>query len=619
MRGALVVLLVAAMAVQVFAASSMGVPVLQGSNIETVSSGKLIYKFDLSHGGALYDLSTNCSDFLVKSVGADRGGTQQVTDLHAVLWDIITAGESDRWEGYAADRIATMNILEDNENYTRLEITYTMDSSTPFNGLKVVKIYTIYKDTFYADIEYRLINTGDEPVKLDVSDTWGRASGLMIEMVAKLGADSGDDKQIVVVNRNGTLEYATYTAGSSWSGSKPGAPLTYPGSIELIGIFDNQTGDAAPSPWGFAILLRMMNNTISDTYTVWLEAGTGGAANIVNRIEFAAITLQPGEEHRYYMRLYAGPIYRDTMKKAGFLDVYNVIENPAYPSQPPCSGQALPQNVKTTLNIEFTGPAKFPNAAVKVYQDDTLLYALPINDTQMELGFPSEGRYVLEVSPSSGLTVDGRGRFIFLSWVLPDGSSVTEPRVTVDIRNGDVVTAKFKIVPIVPVYVELVTPDNALLPEQAENITVKIYDSTGQLVFSYTSTADDIASRNVTVKAEGIPGLEPGTYVVELPATAGIYEFRGLKVNGKEVAFSKTGDKVRATFNVPETGVDKIEVAAIYSISGKAAGVSYTTWIIVIAAAIVLGILGFMYQKKKAVSTGPAKPAQPQQGAGGAQ
>lgn len=574
--------------------------VTESDNTVTVTGSYLKITWDLEHGGAIQNIQPVCSDFrntLVgkKGIGADRGGGGMPT-IHTVLWDLITSG--DPWYGPAVTAPATYEVLEETPNYTTIRITYTLGEDTPFPGLRVVKTYRVYNESFIIDFNMTLINTGTSQIVVDVSQAWGRPSGPMIEMAALIG-NKQDEYQFMLFN-DGTIE--SYYQGSSWGGA-PGGPVSVNGTLKGIGIYDNTTD---PSPWGFMIALFMVDeNTVSKTSYVWFETGAGGAANTIIRVEFAPLTLDPGESEEYHMRIYAGPLHKEYLiKEAGFTEKQytTYFFNPEFSPKIPCKAVEVELKYPVTVKVVTEGGTGIPKAAISVIDCFTgaPYVQAEIESNQFMIKIPySNSTYTLEVSPETGVTRDGYGEFVFISWLLPNGTEVIESKINVTLKEGDTITLKFRIKPLAKLIILFVSPDGSYLPQQAETINFTVLGVAGELIFKGSSGP---TSRNITVLDQSVspprPGLRtPGTYVVQVPLKAGVYTLEKIMLGDMELQYIKIGDKAQATFTLDQAGTYELKV--IYSTGGIAGGGGgLLIWIIVIAALVAIIIIALLFKKR---------------------
>lgn len=572
-------------------------------NTVTVTESYLKITWDLDHGGAIQNIQPVCSDFkntpvAKKGIAADRGGLAgKESTIHAVMWDIIS--DNNPWEGYAVYAKASYEVLKETPNYTTIQITYTLPDDSPFAGLKVIKTYRVYNDSFIMDFNMTLTNTGTNPVTIDLSDAWGRPSGPMIELVSLMGSKQ-DEYQFMLFN-NGKLE--SYYQGSSWGGA-PGGPVKVDGTLKGIGIYDNTTD---PSPWGFMIALFMADDeTVSKTSYVWFETSAGGAQNTIIRVEFKPLTLNPGDSEEYHMKIYAGPLHREYLvREAGFTEQQykTFFYNPAFSPKIPCRVVAVELKYPVNVKIVTEGGTGVPKAAISVYDyySGTPYVQTEIESNEFTIKIPyNNATYTLEISPQTGTTRDGYGEFVFKSWILPNGTEITGSKINVTLKEGDTITLKFRIRPLAKLVILFVSPDGSYLPQQAETINFTILGSAGELLFKGSSAP---TSRNITALDQSVspprPGFKvPGTYVIQVPLKAGVYTLSKIMIDDTELQYTIIGDKAQATFTLDQAGEHELKV--VYSTGGiTGGGGGLLIWIIVVAALIVIIIIALLLKKKK--------------------
>ncbi|ABN70488.1 hypothetical protein Smar_1397 [Staphylothermus marinus F1] len=572
-------------------------------NTVTVTESYLKITWDLDHGGAIQNIQPVCSDFkntpvAKKGIAADRGGLAgKESTIHAVMWDIIS--DNNPWEGYAVYAKASYEVLKETPNYTTIQITYTLPNDSPFAGLKVIKTYRVYNNSFIVDFNMTLTNTGTNPVTIDLSDAWGRPVGPMIELVSLMGSKQ-DEYQFMLFN-NGKLE--SYYQGSSWGGA-PGGPVKVDGTLKGIGIYDNTTD---PSPWGFMIALFMADDeTVSKTSYVWFETSAGGSQNTIIRVEFKPLTLNPGDSEEYHMKIYAGPLHREYLvKEAGFTEQQykTFFYNPAFSPKIPCRVVAVELKYPVNVKIVTEGGTGVPKAAISVYDyySGTPYVQTEIESNEFTIKIPyNNATYTLGISPQTGTTRDGYGEFIFKSWILPNGTEITGSKINVTLKEGDTITLKFGIRPLAKLVILFVSPDGSYLPQQAETINFTILGSAGELLFKGSSAP---TSRNITALDQSVspprPGFKvPGIYVIQVPLKAGVYTLSKIMIDNTELQYTIIGDKAQATFTLDQAG--KHELKVVYSTGGiTGGGGGLLIWIIVVAALIAIIIIALLLKKKK--------------------
>jgi len=552
-----------------------------------VDNGFIRIVWDLEHGGAIKNIVCTCPDFRGTPVGskgsfAVRGGGGMPA-IETVLWDLITTGSP--WYGPAVTTPAEYRVVEQTENYTVIEISYT--TGDPLPGLRVVKRYGIRANSFTVDFNMTLINTGTSPLTIDVSGAWGRASGPMLEMVGAF-ADPSDEMRFIMY-RNGTVE--TYEPAASW------ISIRVTSDLRAIGIYESTS---KPSPWGFMLALFMADDgTIDKTSYVWFEQNAGGQPNILIRVEFQPVTLNPGESVEYRMKLYAGPIHYDYLKELVAREWFDrVFYSPELSPRKPCVAAAIQLLYSVDVELEVAGGA-VPKTTVILEDPHTgsVYNQVEVNATSFKLGMPfSNTLYRIRVEPTTGLTVDGLGKFKFIGFTLPDGTYIEEPVVEAILSDGDKLKLKFRIEPLARLELYFVTPDMLDLPDQAGNINFSVYTSLYELVYSDVSKP---GFRSITVKdartTPPTPGLNvPETYIVRIPVKAGVYTLERVLLNDRELRFSVIGDQAQVAVTLEEGGVYQLKL--VYS-AGVGAG--FIAWVAIIAVLAVVVIIAFILKARR--------------------
>ncbi|OYT41012.1 MAG: hypothetical protein B6U89_00465, partial [Desulfurococcales archaeon ex4484_58] len=566
----------------------------------TASDNKLIVDndflkitWDLANGGAIQNIVAIHKDFSGTPVAREgikstRSGGGMPT-IETVMWDIITTG--DPWYGLAIGASANYEVLEETENYTLLRITYSLPD--PLSGLKVVKTYRVWNASFIIEFNMTLINEGGSQIVLNLSDAWGRPVGPMVELVAKIGEPDNDMRFVWLTDNNIT----TVPRGASGIDFQA---FDYHGMVKGVGIYDAST---EPSPWGFMLGLFMVDNeTIGKTSHVWFESTTGGVPDSSIRIEFRAVTIDPGSSEEYHMLIYAGPLHYYYIKQLGMpSDLYNKnFYSPDYSPRIPC--KVVTVELKYDVNVEIVteGGKGIPKSTIllfDVYTGD-LYNQVEIKSDKFVLKIPyTNTTYRLKIDPETGVTIDGLGEFRFEGWILPNGTLVESPEVNITLSQGDTVKLKFSIRELAKIILLFVTPDGVGLPQQAGDINFTVYTDAGELVYSDTSKPE---SRNITVVdlrfSPPKPGLKtPGTYLIEVPVKAGIYSLDKILVNNKEVKFEVLDDYAQATITLEKGGIYEVQV--IYSSGGFGGGL--LVWIGVIAVLAVITIVFVMVKGEK--------------------
>ncbi|GEM_PF-3246751 len=566
--------------------------VVEQDNTIAVDNGWIKIIWDLEHGGAIKNIYAICKDFknypvAKKGISAIRGGGGMPA-IETVLWDLLTTG--DPWYGPAVTTSAQYRVVEETENYTIIEISYT--TGDPLPGLKVVKTYKIYNASFVIDFNVTLANEGSSSLSIDVSDAWGRPSGPMFEMVAAMGEPS--DEMRFIMYENGTIE--TFEPSVSW--------LAYAvnSTMKGFGIYDQTT---SVSPWGFMFAVFMIDNeTVSKTSYVWFEQNAGGSPNEVIRVEYAPVTLNPGESVEYHMKIYAGPIYYDFLKPLGISksEFDKNFYTPELSLRRPCTVLKIKLKYSVNVNLETTGGTSIPKASLMLLDPYTgdIYNQYEINSSSFVFKMPyTNATYTLKVVPTSGITLDGLGEFEFIGFILPNGTEVDKPEINVTLNQGDTIKLKFKIKPLAKLMLLFLTPDMVDLPQQAGDINVSVFTALGELLFSATSTP---GQRNITVtdnrESPPRPGLTvPDTYVIKVPVKAGIYSLDKVLLNNKPVSYQVVGEYAQITITLEQGGMYELKI--IYSTGGiSGGGGGLLVWIVIIAVLVIVILLAFLKKKK---------------------
>ncbi len=567
----------------------------------TVTTSYLRVTWDLAHGGAIQNIWPACPDFkktLVgkNGIGADRGGGGMPT-IHTVLWDLISSGQP--WYGFGVIANATYKVLEETPNYTTIQITYTLGPDTAFPGLKVVKTFRVYNNSFIIDFNMSLTNTGTSPITIDLTQAWGRPIGPGLELVSLMG--SKQDEYQFMLFKKGRIE--SYYQGSSWGGA-PGGPVAVNGTLKAIGIYDNTTD---PSPWGYMVALFMVDNeTISKTSYVWFETGAGGGANTIIRVEFKPLTLNPGDTEEYHMKIYAGPLHKEyLMKEAGFTQkqIITFFYNPQFSPRIPCKVVHVELKYPINVKIVTEGGTGIPKATLLVtdYYSGQPYVQADIKSNSFQIKIPyNNSTYTLEVMPETGVTRNGLGEFTFISWILPNGTEVIESKVNVTLSEGQTITLKFRIKPLAKINVLFIAPDGSYLAQQAGTINFSILGAGGELVFKGSSTT---TSRNISIVDQSVtpprPGLRvPGTYTIRVPVKAGVYQLSKIMLGNTEIPYTVVGSVAQASFTLDKGGIYELKV--VYTTGGiTGAGGGLLIWIIVVAVIIAIIIAALIFRKRR--------------------
>ncbi len=569
--------------------------VTEGEDTIAVDNGYIKVVWDLKNGAAIKNIYGVCKDFKGTSVGSKGISTirsdGQTLSIETVMWDIIS--DNNPWYGKAVGTQASYQVLEETSNYTTIQFTYTLGD--PFPGLKVIKTYRIYNASFIIDFNMTLENTGSSPITIDLSSQWNRPIGPMIEIVSVMGKKR--DESRFIMYENGTIS----TSPISQLGYGPA--LNVSGVLKGIGIFDTSKD---VSPWGFMIALFMVDQeTISKTRFVWPELDAGGSPSTIIRVEYANLELQPGESEDYHMKIYAGPLHYEYLKKIGISrsDYDKIFYSPEFSPRIPCRVVKISLKYNINIDIETEGGTGIPKATLLLQDPYTgdLYNQMEINSNSFTFGIPfTNTTYNLKIEPESGVTLDGLGEYEFIGWVLPNGTTLTDPSVNLTLVENMRLTLKFKIRGLARLNILFVTPDGSALPQQAEDINFSILSFMGELVYQDVSSP---GSRNITVKDQRTtppkPGLKtPDTYVLQVPLKAGIYSLEKILLNGKPIDYQKVGDYAQASFSLDKGGIYEIKV--VYSSGGVAGGGGgLIIWIAIIVILVALIVIAMMIKSKK--------------------
>ncbi len=576
------------------------------SNTWTIDNGFIQIEIDKDRGGAVSNIKAICDSFkgtpvYENGIGGSRGGGWQPA-TRMVLWDLIS--NNNPWYGAAVTTPADVEIVEETDNYTIFQVTYAL-TEDPFNGLKVVKTFKLYRDTFWMDFNMTLENTGSSSISIDLSQAWGRPIGLGLEMVGTYGQDSGNDGQFIIYT-DGTFEH--YIQGSSWSGGMPGGPVNVNGQALAIGMIDNTTD---PSPWGWVTILMMADQeTISKTSYVWFETGPGGLPSSLIRIEFLPVTLDPSQKEEYHMKLYSGPIVQMFLSKFGVSnDIISRMMSDELSQSVPCIKITYELKYPINIKINTVGGKALPDNTIYVYDADTGTFLTQVSlgnlssyEFQLKLPFKTPHRYKLQLAKLDGLTADGRGRFTFENWVLPNGSRPTDLEIIAVLQEGDTLTLNFTITMIARFTILFVGSDGeSELDALAGNITFKIVDELG--VEKYKSTSIGIVlGASVTAKREfeNIMLEVPGSYRLILPLkSTGGFTFQKVYLNGTELPSTIQGETVKVTLDLNEPGVYTLKIVYSTGGVGGGAGGGILVWIAVAVVLVVIAVIAVIMRKRK--------------------
>jgi len=564
--------------------------VVEGQDTVSIDNGFIKIIWDLANGGAIRNILATCKDFTGTSV-ASRGINSIRAggglSIETLMFDIIS--NNNPWYGKAIGTHADYRVLEETDQYTLIEISYVLGD--PFPGLKVVKTYRVYKQSFIIDFNMTLINTGTSQITIDMSNTWNRPSGPMLEIASLMG-DKRDEQRFVMY-KNGTVDVATISSLGF------GPALKVGGELVGLGVFDKSL---SVSPWGFMYALFMADEeTIGKTAYVWPEHDPGGSPSTVIRIEFSNVTLNPGDKEEYHMKIYAGPIHYEYLKETGISrDVFDKnFYSPDFSPKIPCKIVQITLNYSINMNIVSEAGAGIPKTTIILLDPITgdVYNQFEINSTSFRFGMPFNNTfYTLKIDPISGLTRDGLGEYRFTGWELPNGTVIQSPEINLTLVDGATVKLRFRIIELARIQLLFVTPDNLFLPSQAGDINVSILSSIGQLVFSATSTTN---TRNITVMDQTAipskPGLSLGSYVIRVPYTAGVYSLEKIMLNNKEISFERVGDYAQATIILDKGG--KYDLKIIYSSSGAMGGL--LIWIAIVVVLVAFVIIALVLKKGK--------------------
>ncbi len=566
-----------------------------------IDNGYIEVTFDLQHGGAIANIRGICQDLLrypvgKKGVAGNRGGMGDLNSIKTVMWDLIS--DNQPWYGKAVTTPAQVEVLKETDNYTIFQVTYTI-TQDPFNGLKVVKTYKLYKESFIMDFNMTLINTGTQQIVIDLSNPWGRPIGPGIEIVGLLGEHPDEDGQFLIYT-DGT--YEAYIQGSSWGGGIPGGPVKVDGKLLAIGLFDNTTD---PSPWGWITMLIMADQqTIEKTAYAWLETKPGGNPATLIRPEFKPVTLDPGAQEEYHMKIYSGPIHPYFMKDMGLPQSFIDALSKELSKQIPCVKTTYELKYPINIKINTVKGEGLPNVVLYFYDavTDVLYIQTPINSTEFQVKLPWEqGTYKVIISDIEGLTVDGYGKFRFLDWILPNGTKVEDSTVVIELKEGDTLTLEFTITYIAKLKLLFVGSDlNSPLDPQAGNITYTITGPGGKVLKRGVSVGMVSGSAQINKREIDIGELEvPGTYTVVVSAkSTGGFSLSKVLLNGKELNYNIQGEYAYITLDLNDRGDYNLTLSYIPELTGGTGGTSIIVWIGVIAALVII-IIALMLMKKK--------------------
>ncbi len=569
---------------------------------EKIDNGYIEITFDLDHGGAIANIRGICSDLLrypvgQKGVSGQRGGMGDLGALTTVMWDLIS--DNNPWYGKAVTTPAQAQIVEKTDNYTVIQITYTI-TEDPFNGLQVIKTFKLYKNSFIADFNVTLKNTGAQTITIDLSEQWGRPIGYGIEIVGLLGQKPDEDTQFLVYT-DGSFE--AYVQGSSWSGGLPGGPVNVDGKLLAIGLLDNSTD---PSPWGWITMLIMADqDTISKTSYAWLETGPGGKPATLIRPEFKPLTLDPGASEEYHMKLYSGPIHPYFMKDLGLPNNFIEAISRGVSKKVPCIKVSYELKYPINLKLNTLKGEGIPDTVIYFYDAITgeLYTQVSLTSTQMQVKLPFEkGTYKVILSDIEGLTTDKLGKFRFIDWILPNGTKVEDSTVIVELNKGDTLTLEFTITYIAMLKLVFVGSDlQAILDPQAGNITYSLTGPGGKVIKRGISVGYVAGASSTNIREIDLGEVEvPGTYtlIVSAKSTGGFSLSKAI-VNGKEVSFNVQGDYAYIPLNLNDKGNYTIKLSYSPGLTSGGGGVSLIVWIGVIIALVIFIVALILLKKKK--------------------
>lgn len=557
------------------------VTVTPAGDIILINNGFIELSFDISRGASIRNIKAIHKDFANTPVyknglTAVRGGGP---NIELVAFDILS--DNNPWYGVALTTRSSYRVVEQTSNYTVLEFSYTL--GPPFPGLKVVKTVKIPANSFIFYVNVTLQNTGSSRIALDLSGPWGRPVGYMLEIVAKMGESAGDDSRFVMFDDE---SFDLFPPDVTFENYR------YEGRIAGIGIFDKTTES---SPWGFMLgVFCLDDETISKTYGIWLERNAGGANNILNRIEFKAVALNPGDKVDYRLIFYAGPLHKMyVVDQLGVPEAQyqSVFYSTKFSPRPPCKEVKLEllYNVRATLMIG--NATSLPLASI-VIQDPAGVNQVfyEINASTLNLGLWSNASYYLiSVDPAEGLTRDERYMYRFIGVRLPNGTFVEGRSVSVYLESNWSIVLVFDVKPLCRFNLKLLTPNEVGLPQQAGDLEIIMKTLSGTLVDQKVSKED---SREISIS-----GLIPGDkYVIVIPAQAGPYVVSKVVVNGVEKEF--TIHNGLAWIVIDSSKATLFDIKIIYEQAGFAAGLMYT-WIGVTIASIILVITAVFIKRRE--------------------
>ncbi|MEM1661802.1 MAG: hypothetical protein QXT47_01935 [Desulfurococcaceae archaeon] len=576
-----IVIMVFAIQIHAFTNVLSDVTVIPAGDLIFVNNGFIELTFDLSRGAAIRNIKAIHKDFentpvYRNGIAAFRGGGP---NIDIVAFDIIS--DNNPWYGVALGARSSYRIVKQTPNYTVLEFSYTLGS--PFPGLKVVKTVKIPINSFIFYVNVTLENTGSSQITLDLSGPWGRPVGYMIEIVTKMGVSAADELRFVMFDDK---TFDIFTPDETFVNYR------YESRVAGIGIFDKSTDS---SPWGFMLGVFCLDDaTISKTYGIWLEKSAGGADNILNRIEFKAVTLNPGERVDYRLMFYAGPLHKIyVVDELGIPeDQYqSIFYDARFSTKPPGKEVKLelPYSVRATL--ELGNVTSLPLATI-VIQDlgkiNQVFYE--INSSILDLRIWSNASYYLiSIEPSRGFTIDEQYIYSFIGVRLPNGTFIEGKTVSVYLEHNWSIVLVFDIKPLLKIDLKLLTINRVDLPQQAGNLDIYLKTLFGEVIDRKISKTD---SRVIT-----FVGLVPGDkYVVVIPAEAGGYVINKVLINDIEKEF--TIHNGQAWIVIDSSKATRFDIEVIYGQAGFIASMMYY-WVAFTIALVIVMIIAVIIKKTR--------------------
>ena len=494
----------------------------------------------------------------------------------AIFYEIIpsatpvTASSNIFWPGEIFQHKASYKVVE-NTPY-KLVIDLRVKISDVYD-LFLIKRYTFYYDKPYFDITYIFENNENIQLKMDLSQTWLRATSFSIELASSYGNDAEDDFQIVGTTDNRLMVYQAYS---------PGTLENLQGKVQFIALISHSSDYTIPQ----GIILIPQGDTVKKTLGVWFEVAGQGLVNVpqssIVRLEMKAFTMNPKSNTTFSFRVYMGPIAYNLLTELNLQRIVVHLRTNYVQRIPNSIPEfSVQEKYRLTLSTDLIDRNSYPNATLQVYyvrEDGSIELVENISFAEIDLPYTilldRQGLYTLRIYPETGFSLDQNHIY---EKVYVNGKEITETYIPV--YRDTSITLSFALKPIAWLTILVVDDNYYPLSEISQNpLYIEVKSETG--FFRRYHVSEPLYKTY----------LPPGEYTISIkPSEIANRKLTDIYLNNIYVLYRTGVNETIITIDLGEASQNTLVLR--YSGLGGAGGAGPEMFMVIMLGFIVIAVL----------------------------